>query len=89
MKAINDYSISEIRDGFISYASNRRKNDKYAIGYYLDVVRNTSLYTLFNETYKRNELLDKLFEDIKDDNKFIKLLNSDYTQKGILNELNK
>lgn len=90
MKNLSNYSKQEIKNAFLKFIKNKQKCDKFTLGIYLDMICKTNMYALFNETYKRNELLEKLINKIEiDEYLYFIVSDSNYTQKQILNILNK
>lgn len=72
-----------MKEAFIKYASNRRLNDKGSLGYMIGMVSSTHLASIYWSYYKRSELLDALFELIEDEDKLLRLLQSDNICKGV------
>lgn len=67
-------------EAFKLYISNRQKNDKYSLCYFLDMVESRG-HTIDPDFHKRQVLLDKLIEEVSADTKNLyRCIQSDYTR---------
>lgn len=73
---------------FIKYISNRKKNDKYSLGYFIGMVDAHSCCSLWPENFKRQELLDRLIELAGIGDNIHRLVCSDYTRKQVAKYMN-
>lgn len=86
---IDTYSPSQIREAMISYVSNRKKNDKYALAYLIGMIQTQYSY-ICGSTWHREDLLRRLIIHIESSEMAVyRLIKSDYTRSEILSILNK
>lgn len=82
MNILQNYSSVEIIGAFKKYASNRKLNDKYSIAYMVGMIQPTTLVSIFPDEYKRQELLDILFE-LLNEQTIYKFIQSEYVAKQL------
>ena len=83
------YSDQEVRAAFITFVKNRKKNDKHALAYMIDMIKDYYAPT-FAEFYTRDELLSTLISMIENSPwKATTLLRSEYTRNEVLSILTK
>ena len=82
----SNYSIDQIRAGFIRYFSSQRNEDKYGLAYFLHMINYTKyqMAHLFPEDFKRAELLQMLKEEIQEENNLRKCIQSDHIASKVL-----
>lgn len=73
---------------FIKYISNRKKNDKHSLGYFIGMVDPHSCCSIWPENFKRQELLDRLIELASTGDNIHRLIVSDYTRKQVVQYMN-
>lgn len=82
----SNYSIDQIRAGFIRYFSSQRNEDKYGLAYLLHMINHDRYMGahLFPEDFKRAELLQSLKDEVQDEKNLRKCIQSDTIANRVL-----
>jgi hypothetical protein len=73
---------------FIKYVSNRKLNDKYSLAYFIGMIDPKSCVTIWPDSFKRQELLDRLIELASTGDNIHRLIASDYTRQQVAKYMN-
>lgn len=74
---------------FIKLVTNRKKYDKFALGSLIGMLDINNNKYVFNDTYKRYEVLEELFKLTREEENFNKLIQSNYLKNQVNTILNK
>jgi len=78
------------QQAFIKIVSNRKNHDKHSLGYVIGMIEGPMcIYQIYCDTYKRQELLEKLITLIQTEKGWKVIMNCNYFNIVINKELSK
>lgn len=81
-------TLQQQQQAFIKIVSNRKRHDKHSLGYFIGMIEGAfCIYNIYSNTYKREQLLEKLIALSQTEKGWNVLINCNYVKHSIKLEL--